>query len=993
MAHLIAMKAAPMLMNAMGSGGAGGASPAAAPEPIPARGKLNVAELWGRMARAMGRFVRRIPPWAKEATIEARVLFAAGIVLGMILIAMYIGYLLVTYAHPRLLLGSRMDITFNSAMDDHCNILAAAIRDVRDRLGSDGAPLWNLRMGDQNAYSCSADPGGARSSSTAPTADGESPSGFLWPYARRLRPAVNKLADRGSLSEDLKLCFKYYRALSSISTAPGMPGDLAHYNPGYIQGIDLAADEAFVDVQSSALDLGKVAKFYEEVFRPLTAVRDNAVELSKQLGDLCNLAEAGWYGAGQAVMTMSIHTLRLYLDDYLTDISFSYETRKKGNRTAIWTLYYVPYITDIYKKRIPAYWKQMPKRFIAANKAFSSGWDKLGVTIGLLPCRMTWSDPVKRDQKCNPRPPPPPKRKPKPKFRPRGYIAAKPQLSFNKNNFAKAKFVQEGEEGFEEEREEEFEEEGGDKEKAKEKEKEKEKEEVVRDAGEAFGEGKEGTDTVEHMSIFSAMQSAGTFFSNLKPMVEGIGDLFKNFNKDPFGTMLKFFGILVGILLAIVLEILYLLFSLTLFIYVFQFLWAWYLTFVIGFLWTVCMVLWTLLIAIPYFFLWLLDLATKGTVVQLMRCENLPDAWSNTPSFAEGNGYRRIGGVACAYPCEPRWKPWGGGFMCKKLPDFLPSMCPQQMIFRAYKGDTLSSPYVFDKFKPPPGFTVQDIVKQEKQIVEAYRVKVGYLGPCYEQLTKYDYVNRHICANIDRLPNIPGGNREKLLHLCSQAYCDYEPVLNTGQPPSARMRRSAPAAFCTRIRNGLDAKQTDFNAEASQLARIMLMMTIGTLCLLVLLYAVLCAPNLGDGPQHPSLFGGTGGVRTAPAFIAPPPPPPANVAPAAGPPKAPQGAASQAAPGAPKAPQGATAQAAPGAPGAPKAPQAAPGTKASQGPAPGPLKAQQGPAHAAAGPTKAASKGSKGSKGSTGVTADALDLGGKILGAMSGVMSVLSVIK
>ena len=108
----------------------------------------------------------------------------------------------------------------------------------------------------------------------------------------------------------------------------------------------------------------------------------------------------------------------------------------------------------------------------------------------------------------------------------------------------------------------------------------------------------------------------------------------------------------------------------------------------------------------------------------------------------------------------------------------MPDYCPQQQIYRIIRaGSTPSSrgPTSIVRFKPPNGFGSMPYPAKRKLLLKAYEQKVEWYQSCYAQLTKYDYLTRHLCDNVDLLgPAVDANGALVMAAMCKDCFCDYE---------------------------------------------------------------------------------------------------------------------------------------------------------------------------------------------------------------------------
>ena len=129
----------------------------------------------------------------------------------------------------------------------------------------------------------------------------------------------------------------------------------------------------------------------------------------------------------------------------------------------------------------------------------------------------------------------------------------------------------------------------------------------------------------------------------------------------------------------------------------------------------------------------------------------------------------------------------------------MPGYCPQQQIYRILAQKGTPSPVVFDRFRPPRGFSQLSVQSKQAAIVKAYREKMDWYQSCYDRFNDYDYLNRYVCNNMDHL-GLADGDKSKLKALCKDCYCDYEPGDVKATMKSSEGVRQIP--FCRRMARG-----------------------------------------------------------------------------------------------------------------------------------------------------------------------------------------------
>jgi hypothetical protein len=471
---------------------------------------------------------------------------------------------------------------------------------------------------------------------------------------------------------------------------------------------------------------------------------------------------------------------------YKSDIGRLYMTRRKKMATAMWTVYYFPYVEDIYKYRIPEIWMKTPQRYMKCMKDGMGWWINLGVRLGLMTCYMAFTDPIERTEKCRIR------------------------------DWSKGGRLPDDKD---------------------EPEPEPEPDPETRESYES------DPDVIEGASLVSALGSIVTFLRNIEFIGVAIGRFGKKFPGDPLGAIIGILGLILGTIFGLLLMIIYLLLTLLGVFWIILGIWGVIATFVTAILYTLYQILMSIILFIPYFVLWLIDLPTGGLVSKLLRCENLPDDWSRLPNFVENNKYERGAFFPfCWGTCRGRYTPVG--CLCKKRPHHMPDYCPQQQIFRTFRGMAVKEPYAFDKYRPVAGFAKRTLAKKQQIIIKAYQQKMGWYQKCFSQLHDFDYINKHVCNNVHLIPLL-GVQSKRLRVLCKECYCDYK-ATDYKLGISAKMTNDdeRTTSMCVRlVKAKKKAELTDngMGGPATELLKRTLLISMLVIAVLVMFYSMLQA--------------------------------------------------------------------------------------------------------------------------------------------------------
>jgi hypothetical protein len=152
-------------------------------------------------------------------------------------------------------------------------------------------------------------------------------------------------------------------------------------------------------------------------------------------------------------------------------------------------------------------------------------------------------------------------------------------------------------------------------------------------------------------------------------------------------------------------------------------------------------------------------------------------------------------------------------------------------------------PYIFDTFSPEIGFYSKSSFAKRDEIVEVAQTRRAFIGTCIQNMAPFDFITRHVCANVDAIDN-PSFNDEmrlKVKSLCAQAFCDYDVELDQQNVANARptIKGGSPRySWCSS--NALDAKPDN---TYSQFMKAVTLLIIGTVALGIL-YPIVSYANL-----------------------------------------------------------------------------------------------------------------------------------------------------
>jgi hypothetical protein len=660
---------------------------------VPGKEKVGgfVSGMWGKFVKAVAREAKDLPATIKAAVIGLAAFAWSLVVLAWVLAGIAVAIYLLYKRHPRPLWISHSTV-FEEYMDH--DYLPAVVSNMRTL--NAGLPTASARL-------------------------------FGGDAVGQATGALRALLARPDLHGDLRRYLQYKKALMDPQRK--------------LNTADLRNDAAFM--ADGDVDSNLVGSVVVGVVAPVAALRSAVRMLSNLLSQSTGTRDWKAFSEAEVRVATAVHMLQLLLNDYHDDILFSYATRKSGMPLAIWTLYFWPYVKDIFTHRIPDIWKKAPADYVNACEDFMVLWERLGVLLSQIPCYMAINDPVERAAKCG------------------GGGGGGDGDSFVGGG-RPAPAASAGAAGA---------------------------------AGAAGG----GTrDVVERFSLGGVFTAIGKFFINMMVVFVAVGTFFGDFASDPFGSIVGLIALVLGCIVGLVLMLTYML-STVLFLFIFPMSsYATALSFGGAFMFTLFQLAVVCSILLPYAVLWIIDMITNGAVVRLMRCESLPNAWAEQPSWAHGNTWVRFG-LLCLYPCARRYHSSDehtACMLCERLDGGVPDLCPQQLIFQLFSGGggqgTPATPWNMARFKPGPQFTQQTVDMRKELLSAAFEAKNKHMGACYagdtrltsgglRKLPDMDYINRHVCACCEHPGLWPAGSAkeerakdtEAIKLLCRETYCDY----------------------------------------------------------------------------------------------------------------------------------------------------------------------------------------------------------------------------
>ncbi len=295
------------------------------------------------------------------------------------------------------------------------------------------------------------------------------------------------------------------------------------------------------------------------------------------------------------------------------------------------------------------------------------------------------------------------------------------------------------------------------------------------------GDARDGEDVIENFgALFSLARAVGSFFKNFAPLGLQFIKYFKDFPKSPMKSIFGLVMLILAPTIGVVLLWIYAIFSIGLPVSVIWLVIA-ATAFTIATLYAVVYLVGVTFITLSLFFVflgvWIVDQMFGGIVVQLMQCEEDPDAMETRRNFAEGNVFTRMA-LVCVYPCfrgyVPTRFPWFGEskITCKRQEESRPDVCPQQQLLRMFRGKPMMKPYMYDEFKPSMTFRFRSASAKKQIIKDTFKERNRFLLTCSRSLNQpLGAISRHVCSNVGNIKFTSITERNAVLKMCSQIFC------------------------------------------------------------------------------------------------------------------------------------------------------------------------------------------------------------------------------
>ena len=180
------------------------------------------------------------------------------------------------------------------------------------------------------------------------------------------------------------------------------------------------------------------------------------------------------------------------------------------------------------------------------------------------------------------------------------------------------------------------------------------------------------------------------------------------------------------------------------------------------------------LYAIVYGILAILDTCTGGLIMKMLRCENLPDSWAKISNWGRENMYTRT--FFCSRPCFKKYYP--DGLMCSLQDQAEPTFAPQQVIYQTWlNNDFIDNTNDKVAWSKTPGTEYfLKLTNDEKKVAwqEIYSNQVSYYADARKQYSRYDPTTCAMCVYYnDPIHNsvLTDNAKKQINSICVATYC------------------------------------------------------------------------------------------------------------------------------------------------------------------------------------------------------------------------------
>ena len=176
-----------------------------------------------------------------------------------------------------------------------------------------------------------------------------------------------------------------------------------------------------------------------------------------------------------------------------------------------------------------------------------------------------------------------------------------------------------------------------------------------------------------------------------------------------------------------------------------------------------------------------INIASKFIYKQFLSCENSPHSWYKNSRYDLENKSSR--GFFCNKPCMSNYRLSDDQSFCERAPTNVPYYCPQPLLFRYFRKETVYGKNFIQEFTPEshPILLLSNNSIQKAFINNFNKNKNEYYNSCQnidsDNYQNYNIIGKNICAfgfaydhnnKDDEHENIKG----KIEQICKQTYCE-----------------------------------------------------------------------------------------------------------------------------------------------------------------------------------------------------------------------------
>ena len=176
-----------------------------------------------------------------------------------------------------------------------------------------------------------------------------------------------------------------------------------------------------------------------------------------------------------------------------------------------------------------------------------------------------------------------------------------------------------------------------------------------------------------------------------------------------------------------------------------------------------------------------INVVSKLIYKNFLSCENSPHSWYKNSRYDLENKSSR--GFFCNKPCASNYRLSDDKSFCEKAPTNVPYYCPQPLLFRYFRKETVYGKNYIQDFSAEshPLLLLNNNSIQTEYINKYNQNKKEYYNSCQnidkDNYKNYNIIGKNVCAyGLSKNPNINGGENEniksKIKQICKQTYCE-----------------------------------------------------------------------------------------------------------------------------------------------------------------------------------------------------------------------------